>query len=371
MKSIKKYLTWPVFCGILTSVILFEYLPFPSGFRTQSNTLKGAPPLHSYATVVKKTAPSVVNIFTTHKTSNNPKLTHHAFSDLSQYKKSNMPENLGSGVLISPQGYIVTNSHVIHTANDITVMLTDGRQATAELINQDSETDLAILKIELPNLPTIQWGNSSHTEIGDVVLAIGNPFGLGQTVSQGIISATHRHLHLNTYESYLQTDAAINSGNSGGPLVNNKGELIGITTAILSTDGGYEGLGFAIPSNQVKFVSQSIIKHGRVVRGWLGIELNTPDMEVMQQLPKQLGAGLLISNIFPDSPAQKFDLKRGDLITSIDNKAIYDPLVAVNYIATKQPGKKINLKINRNGQTFNKTVKIDERPDYKDIIKNI
>jgi len=278
------FLIWPILSGIIAAVALLIYLP--DMFTPQANTVqiheadnlpgKAQGPF-SYADAVEHAASSVVNIYTrTVVPNNNPPLYNDPNIQKHYNKNSNkerIQSSLGSGVILSPEGYIATNNHVISGADSIVVALKDGREATAKVVGNDPDTDLAVLKIDLPDLPSITISSSANLRVGDVALAIGNPFGVGQTVTMGIISATGRNqLGLNTYEDFIQTDAAINPGNSGGALINAKGNLVGINTAIFSRSGGSQGIGFAIPSDQAKQVMQDLIQHGRVVRGWVGVE---------------------------------------------------------------------------------------------------
>ena len=283
------FLFWPILSGILVAVILLQL--FPSLLSTQHQAIEfkeSTRPLNSstnfgpvsYADAVALASPAVVNIYTqtivqqeVHPLFDDPFFRNFFDAD-SIPQQERIQSSLGSGVILSPQGYIVTNNHVITGADSIVVALKDGRESIAEVIGTDPETDLAVLKVSMSELPSIAILESDKSRVGDVVLAIGNPFGVGQTVTMGIISATGRHsLGINTYEDFIQTDAAINPGNSGGALIDAYGNLIGINTAIFSKSGGSQGIGFAIPSNLTKQVMKDLIKHGRVVRGWLGIEI--------------------------------------------------------------------------------------------------
>jgi serine protease Do len=277
--------------------------------------------------------------------------------------------NLGSGVIATSDGYILTNNHVIEGAEDILVKLADGKEYKGKIIGMDPRTDIAIIKINEKNLPTISWGDSDKLRVGEIVLAVGNPYGLSQTITMGIISALGRSgIGITDYEDFIQTDAAINPGNSGGALVNNKGELIGINTAIFSTSGGYQGIGFAIPSNMVKTVMDSIVNHGRVVRGWLGVQIQplTPD------LAKQFGlkdeTGVLLVDTVEDSPAEKGGLKRGDVIVKYDSKKVDNPFQFKNMVASTRPGKLVEINIIRNGNPLTLKVTIGELPIEPQIV---
>ena len=267
--------------------------------------------------------------------------------------------NLGSGVIISQDGYIVTNSHVISKADNIIVMLNDGRKATAKVIGNDVESDLAVIKVDLTGLKPLGFREQS-TQVGDVVLAIGNPFGVGQTVTQGIISATGRTgLGINTVEDFIQTDAAINPGNSGGALVDAYGQLVGINTAIFSRSGGSMGIGFAIPTEIVKLVMNGIIKDGKVHRGWLGIELQS-SMKDPTKLSDDT-QGVEVMNVMRDGPAAKAGLQKGDIITAMDNKPVNDANTLIQMVARKAPNSVVNLQVMRNKAQSSVNVTLGER----------
>jgi serine protease Do len=258
---------------------------------------------------------------------------------------------LGSGVIVEKSGYIITNNHVVQGSEEIIVRLSDKRQFKGKIIGLDPKTDLAVIKISGNNLPILNLGDSDKLKVGERVLAIGNPFGLSQTVTSGIVSAIGRaDVGIVDYEDFIQTDAAINPGNSGGALVNSKGELAGINTAIFSTSGGYQGVGFAIPSNMVKVVMESLIKRGKVIRGWLGVSIQ----QITPQIAKQFGIkdnkGALVSEVMEDGPAKKAGIQQGDVITEMDGKEIKDPAQLKNIVAGITPGKEISVKIIRDGK---------------------
>lgn len=323
----------------------------------------------SYANAVAIAAPSVVNINTTklvggqkHPLFNDPAFRRF-FENQPQAPRERRDNSLGSGVIISEQGYILTNNHVIAGADEIQVALTDGRQAAAEVIGSDPETDVAVLKVSLDNLPSITFGQSDSLRVGDVVLAIGNPFGVGQTVTQGIVSATERsHLGISTFENFIQTDAAINPGNSGGALINAAGELIGINTAIYSRSGGSQGVGFAIPASLVKSVMKQILEFGHTVRGWLGIEIQTINPALAESFRLKESRGIIIAGIMPKGPADIAGLKTGDIILQINGQAIVDGTDALNRIAQTPPGKEITLNGIRQGKPFAITAHTSSRP---------
>ena len=307
----------------------------------------------SYSAAVKVATPAVVNIFTTQKVKqmNHPLLNDPVFREFFGNQIPQQPQNensLGSGVIVRADGYILTNNHVIAQAEHIVVALHDGRRAEAKVIGTDPDTDLAVIKIELDKLPVLPFKLSGN-EIGDVVLAIGNPFGVGQTVTQGIISATGRSdLGINTYEDFIQTDAAINPGNSGGALIDVAGNLIGVNTAIFSQSGGSLGIGFAIPAQICQQVLNSILKDGRVVRGWLGISLipNTLDEDVLASKP----VGVIVADVLRDGPADAAGVKRGDKIIQVNNEQISSASHLINYVALQAPASVIDVVVERDGK---------------------
>jgi serine protease DegQ len=331
----------------------------------------------SYHEAVKRSMPAVVNIFTS-KAAAKPKakkgngsksadpLFQFFFGDQPPDEKPS--SSLGSGVLVSPEGVILTNHHVISDADDIDVAFADGRKFKAKIIGSDPETDIAVLKIEAKNLPTpIALGKIESAYVGDVVLAIGNPFGVGQTVTSGIISALGRdHVGINTFENFIQTDAAINPGNSGGALIDTRGNLIGINTAIYSNNGGSMGIGFAIPINLAKQVMESIIKNGGVTRGWIGVE----PQNLSKELSESLGLpgntkGVLLSGILEGGPAERSGLKPGDILTSVNKKQINDVRDLLNQISQLEPGDEANITFLRKGKALELTVQAGKRPKPK------
>lgn len=320
----------------------------------------------SYSAAVKVAAPAVVNIFTTQKIKQqeNPLVNDPVLRELfgnqlpDQFKQVPNENSLGSGVIVRSDGYILTNNHVIAQADQIVVGLQDGRRALATVVGTDPETDLAVIKIELDNLPVLPFKLSGN-EVGDVVLAIGNPFGVGQTVTQGIISAIGRSdLGINIYEDFIQTDAAINPGNSGGALIDVAGNLIGVNTAIFSQSGGSLGIGFAIPAKICEQVLNAILQNGRVVRGYLGIGLVQGVQEDFLQ-PKTVG--VLVANIEPNGPAAKAGLQKGDVILRVNDEPIISASHLVNYIALQAPNSKVSITLQRDSKPMTLDVKIGER----------
>jgi len=323
----------------------------------------------SYADAVALAAPAVVNVHTAkvitrrvHPLLDDP-VFQHFFGDRFKQSRQAIQTSLGSGVIISAQGYILTNNHVIDGADEIRVLLADGRSSRATVVGTDVDTDLAVLHVEFDNLPSIVIGDSRRLRVGDIALAIGNPFGVGQTVTLGIISATGRNqLGITAYEEFIQTDAAINPGNSGGALINAAGELVGINSAIYSRSGGSQGIGFAIPISLAKGVMTQIIEQGHVVRGWLGIEAQ----DLTPQLAKTFGAdstsGVLIAGVLSDGPADKGGLLPGDIVTSINGKPVVDATAAMKIISEQTPGHAILLGGLREGQALSLSVRVSERP---------
>ena len=371
-----RYFGWPLLAGLLLALLLIQSFPQWVGLPSNEVHLQQAPrygiaqegPV-SYANAVSRAAPSVANLYTAkmvNKTSGHPLLEDPVFRRFfgdNLPKQRRMESSLGSAVIMSPEGYLLTNNHVVAGADQIVVALKDGRETLARLIGSDPETDLAVLKIDLKNLPAITLGRSDQIDIGDVTLAIGNPFGVGQTVTMGIISATGRNqLGLNTYEDFIQTDAAINPGNSGGALVDAHGNLIGINTAIFSKSGGSQGIGFAIPVKLARDVMKAIIEHGQVIRGWLGIEVQPLTPELAESFNLQGRAGILVAGIYRGGPAQKAGLQPGDLIMKIGDEEAVDGRRSMNQVARAKPGESISIEVLRNGEPLTLTAEIGVRP---------
>lgn len=323
----------------------------------------------SYADAVERAAPAVVNVYTATLVTQqvnpllNDPLFQYFFGDKYSGERQRLQTSLGSGVILSAQGYVLTNNHVVANADQIQVMISDGRSLAATVVGVDPDTDLAVLKIEADQLPSIVIGNSDQLRVGDVVLAIGNPFGVGQTVTQGIVSATGRNqLGINTYENFIQTDAAINPGNSGGALINAHGELIGINTAIFSKSGGSQGIGFAIPESLAKGVMKQIIEHGEVVRGWLGIEAQDLTPALAKSFGLEVTQGVLIAGVLRGGPAEQAGLQPGDIITALDDRKVNDARDSMSRIAEYAPGSTLKLRGLRTGKDFNAEATIGRRP---------
>lgn len=317
-------------------------------------------PISSYHNAVSKAAKSVVNIYTTQKVQNpyaNDPVLGQFFE---QYRQGQGDTNsLGSGVIVSPDGYIVTNAHVIEQADEITVAFHDGRKSRATIVGSDPDSDLAVIKVELNNLTPLAF-RAQPIKVGDVALAIGNPFGVGQTVTQGIISATGRAgLGVSTFEDFIQTDAAINPGNSGGALVDANGALVGINTVIYSRSGGSMGIGFAIPTSIVEQVMNGLIANGKVSRGWLGVAL-APNYDNPADLSEK--TGVVIASVMPDGPAAKAGLQANDIILSIDGTTTKDPNTLIGIVAKKAPNSTLSTVISRDGKQHTLDVVVSERP---------
>jgi serine protease DegQ len=336
---------------------------------TQSTqTVAAGPPVATYSDAVRRAAPAVVSILT----SKEIKVPQHPFFNDPLFRRffgnglgeeSQRASGLGSGVIVSARGYILTNHHVVEAADEIEVALADGKKLRAKVIGTDQETDLAVLHVDRTDLPAISFGEAESARVGDVVLAIGNPFGVGQTVTMGIISALGRSgLQINTYENFIQTDAAINPGNSGGALTDAAGNLIGINTAIYSRTGGSLGIGFAIPVSTAKQVMEQIVATGSVTRGWIGVEAQeiTPELADSFRLPSTKGA--LIAGLIKGGPADRGGMKPGDILLSIDAKPVLDPTAMLNIVAGLTPGRTVGVRVRRDQKELEFQVEVGKRP---------
>ena len=308
----------------------------------------------SYAPLVRQVSPAVVNVYSKKVVRQNvsPLGNDPIFREFFGTPRERVQNSLGSGVIVSDDGVIVTNSHVVKDADELLVVLSDRREFPAELILEDERTDLAVLRInaESEPLPTVQYGDTRDTEVGDIVLAIGNPFGVGQTVTSGIISATARtDVGVSDYSFFLQTDAAVNPGNSGGALVNTKGELVGVNTAIFSRSGGSNGIGFAIPAEMVKRVVDAAVNEGMIVRPWLGLKAQSVTYDIAKAQGLNRPVGVMVTEVFAEGPADKAGLKRGDLITEIDGREVFDETGLKFLAATRSPGEVSKLKVLKGG----------------------
>ena len=332
----------------------------------------------SYRDAAARAMPAVVNILTLQV----PKRGAHPLARDPFFKRffgerdpdgeddEDLKNSLGSGVIVSHEGYVLTNNHVVEGADEIEVVLTDGRKAPAKVVGLDPETDLAVIKIDLDKLPVIVLGQSELARVGDVVLAIGNPFGVGQTVTMGIISALGRNnLHINSFENFIQTDAAINFGNSGGALVDTRGNLIGINTAIYSQSGGSVGIGFAIPVSTAKTVMEAIIKDGHVVRGWIGVETQDITPELAQSFNLQRSSGAIIAGVVRNGPADKAGIVPGDILLTVEGKPVADTTEMLNLIAQLPPGGKAKMTVLRKNREAALDVMVGKRPLPKEPSK--
>ena len=359
--STRFLLSWALF-GLLLGCLLILFSTFDLNLSSFNSSTSSTNKPGSYATAVSKAATSVVSIRAFHLVEETNKLLppHQQKNSSPQFK---IRPNKGSGVIINTAGYIVTNHHVVADAKSIEVTLNDGRRFEARILGLDPDTDLAVITINLNNLPALSIGNSNNIHVGDIVLAIGNPFGIGQTVTQGIISATGRdRVGLNTYENFIQTDAAINPGNSGGALINTKGEILGINSAIYSQSGNYLGISFAIPINLVLDVVQQIIENGEVIRGWLGVEGVDLTPQMLQKIGLPSIQGVLITDVFDHGPAEMSGIRVGDIITHINKDVIRDTRDVLNVIASGRPGDKIKISGIRERQSFVTEATLDKRP---------
>jgi Do/DeqQ family serine protease len=331
----------------------------------------GPPGSASFRDAARKALPAVVHIYTTQaiKTPRHPLLDDPIFRHFFGERQEGQPKRnsgLGSGVIVSPNGYILTNFHVVEAADDIKVALLDGTAHKAKLIGSDPESDLAVLQIKADKLPSITFGAGENIQVGDVVLAIGNPFGVGQTVTMGIVSALGRsHLGINTFENFIQTDAAINPGNSGGALVDASGNLIGINTAIYSRTGGSLGIGFAIPASSAKTIMDQIIQNGSVIRGWIGVEAQEITPDLAESFGLQGTDGALIAGVVRGSPADQAGIKPGDVLLAVNAQSVKDPQVMLDLIAALKPNEKATFRLRRDKSVIEMPVKIGKRPSMK------
>ena len=369
---------WPIIAGILIALLVIREFPELTG-RTRgvelnivdNSAIANQIPLEgpsSYATAVERAAPAVVNVYTTtivetraHPMARDP-FFRNFFNLPSEPRRKRMESSLGSGVIVSANGYILTNHHVIAGADDVVVELKDGRVSQASVVGTDLDTDIAVLKIELNNLPKLIL-TTSPGRVGDLVFAIGNPFGVGQTVTMGILSATGRNqVGLANYEDFIQTDAAINPGNSGGALINVRGELVGINTAIFTRSGGSNGIGFAIPASIATDIMQELIDHGHVIRGWIGVETKLLTEDLARSFGVNKNTGVLISGVYRRGPAANADILPGDILTHMNDQKITDGRAAMNQVAGFEPGAKIVVRLLRNGQPIERIVLVGQRP---------
>lgn len=375
LSSLMKDIVWPALVGVVVAVLYLQQQSIDelrSGLAAARAVPQAVVPAQlpaaaaSYADAVERAMPAVVNIYTRKVVRrvplvDNPLLQRLLERNLPQQER--VESSLGSGVVVKPEGYVLTNHHVIADADEIIVSLHDGRDAPAKLVGIDRETDLAVLRINLPDLAVINFGDPQKARIGDVVLAIGNPFGVGQTVTQGIISAAARYgMELSIQENYLQTDAAINQGNSGGALVDANGNLLGINTAIESPTGASVGIGYALPVDTARKVLDDIVQFGQVVRGWIGIESQGVPEYAARGLGLAKGQGLVIRSIYREGPAAAAGLEPGDIITHFGNEPAMATRAGLKRIAHAQPGGKLEVRYLRGRQSGTAVLTIGVRP---------
>lgn len=357
--------------GVLSSTTRNGIVTLHESISTSTSQI----PTAGFSAAARKVMPAVVNIFTSTeiKKPMNPFMDDPRFRFFFGEEFDSAPQrgaNLGSGVIISHDGYILTNHHVIEAADQIEVALADGRKAKGRIIGSDPESDLAVIKIDLPGtIPAITFSRPDQAQVGDIVLAIGNPFGVGQTVTMGIVSAVKRnHLGLNTFENFIQTDAAINPGNSGGALVDVNGYLLGINSAIYSPNGGSLGIGFAIPVSTAKKIMEQIIQSGSVTRGWVGVAVQEITPELAQSFKLGNIQGVLISEVVRGSPANKAGVQAGDILTMVDNKQLLtDSSSMLETISSLPPGKVVAFKLLRNQREMVVKVQVGKRPRPKKL----
>lgn len=361
--------------GVLFVVLIFKpdllrWQPTPALTiqQAQSPAARSAAANETFAPAAKKVIPSVVNIFTQQKVRNpaHPALNDPVFRYFFGDRLDSRPRqasNLGSGVVVSANGYILTNQHVIDAADEIQVALSNGQTLPAHVVGADPETDLAVLKINATNLPAITFAQVDSLKVGDWVLAVGNPFGVGQTVTAGIVSALGRsHLGINTFENFIQTDAAINPGNSGGALVDSAGNLVGVNSAIYSRTGGSQGIGFAIPVSIARQVMEQIIQSGSVTRGWVGIEVQDLTPELAESFSLKQTEGALIAGVLKGGPADAGGIRPGDILLEVNGRKVLDSSSLLNLIAALKPGESGKLLVARKNQTLTLAVQVGRRP---------
>ena len=366
-----------LFIGILIGGVSFYFLEKATSpqrgyapFTEPNVPLQIIETSKAFSEIAGAISPSVVNISTTKviKRDSGAFSEDPLFDFFSPFHNFKMPkkwkeQSLGSGVIVSPDGYLITNNHVVEQADEIRVTLMDKRSFKAKIIGADTKTDIAVVKIEADNLRAAQWGDSDKLQVGEFVLAVGNAYGLSHTVTMGIISAVGRaNVGIADYEDFIQTDAAINPGNSGGPLVNIRGELIGINTAIFSRSGGYQGIGFAVPSNMVQLVMNQLVQKGKVTRGWLGVTIQELTPELSQKFGLKNEKGALVGDVSKDSPAEKAGIKRGDIILEYNGKKITDVGNLRNMVAQSKVGSEVAIMIMRGGKEYTINVVIVELP---------
>ncbi len=359
MSKLLKFITWPTIAGLLAAIIILDRLDLMQG-----SPVAGGKQPASYATAVNRATPSVVNIYTTKILTerrvpllNDPVLRRLVPSQ--SRERQRVEQSLGSGVIMSETGYILTNEHVISGAEQILVLLHDGRETMAQVVGSDRDTDLAVLKIDLPNVQPIALADSGQARVGDVVLAIGNPLGFGHSVSQGIISALSRYgLDSTRYEDYIQTDTTVNPGNSGGALIDTEGRLLGINSLIFSPTGTSIGISLAIPTSLARFVMDDLIEYGRVIRGWLGVSV-----QALRAIDGSARQYLSVGAIAPGSPAERAGIQAGDIITGINGEPVVNVAQTMHEIALLRPGDMLTVELDRRGETVQADAVVGTRPE--------
>ncbi|MCH8544339.1 MAG: trypsin-like peptidase domain-containing protein [Alcanivorax sp.] len=357
-----KFLAGPALTGVIVGMGVLWWHQSGPGAPNGGAPAHASQMVTSYSEAVSRAAPAVANIYTTQVVTRRDEPDDPFFQQfMEEPRRERILSSLGSAVIVSSAGYMLTSYHVIRDADEILVALHDGREARAQVVGTDPETDLALLQISLDNLPVIRLDNTAPS-VGDVVLAIGNPLGVGQTVSMGIVSATGRNLGIATFENFIQTDAAINRGNSGGALIDTRGNLIGINTAILSAGGSWEGMGFASPASTASKVMTDLIEHGRVIRGWLGVTVQdiTPNLAASFGLEEARGG--LVSEVVRNGPAHQGGLRPGDVLSGINGNRVRDGFQAMNIIAGTRPDTELELNVIRNREKLTLSVLIGTRP---------
>jgi serine protease DegS len=361
MKQLLQFITWPAIAGILAALLLLQWTA-EQRLAPSSSAALALDPRVSFAEAVQRAIPSVVNIYSTKIVRERPpplfdNPAYRRFLRNDNGRRERLRRALGSGVIVSDQGLILTARHIIADADQILVRLHDGRTALAEVVGSDVDTDLAVLKIEIEDIQPVQFGNPDRARVGDVVLAIGNPYGFGHSVSQGIISALGRYgLRLSTYEDFIQTDAAINEGNSGGALIDTEGRLLGINTATFSRSREFTGIGLATPADLAMGVAQELVAYGRVIRGWMGLEVQTIFMTGSSS------PSLLVTGTHPQGPAARNGIREGDIITHIDMEPVVDGRITMNQIAMLRPGDAVELSLLRGSDEIQVSVVVGSRP---------
>jgi len=352
MSVFHRFLLWPVLSGLVVAMLILALNP---GLLQPGQQQLDTPAIQGFADTVETCAPAVVNIYTRRIV---PDPRPGSDGQRSQ-------QSLGSGVIVDTDGHILTNLHVVAQATDILVILNDGRELRASMVGGDEDTDLAVLAINASGLVAMPFAKPEFSRVGDIVLAIGNPWGFGHSVSQGIISATGRYgLQLQRFENFIQTDAAINPGNSGGALVNTRGELLGINTAIHSRTGGFEGIGLATPADTAQRVLHDIVRHGRVVRAWLGVQVQGLSPALAKALGAPSADGLLVNRVVNDSPAAHAGLQTGDILLHVDGALIQDGQQTMQDIAWRHPGDTVVLKIWREGTMLDASITLGQEPAH-------